>query len=67
MAEIRLNGESRIIGPGLTLAGLLDELRLDARWIVAEHNGQPVARECFADVPLSDGDRLELVRPVAGG
>jgi thiamine biosynthesis protein ThiS len=67
MPEIRVNGKPRAVAAGETLGELLDELRLDARWIVAELNGEPLPRERFAEVALADGDRLELVRPVAGG
>jgi sulfur carrier protein len=67
MAEIVLNGQPRELTPGTTLAQLLDQLRLDPRWVVAELNGEPLARERFGQVTLSPGDRLELVRPVAGG
>jgi thiamine biosynthesis protein ThiS len=67
MAEIVLNGEPRELTPGTTVAQLLDQLRLDPRWVVAELNGEPLARERFDGVALSPGDRLELVRPVAGG
>jgi thiamine biosynthesis protein ThiS len=67
MAEIRLNGTARRVPDGQTLAGLVDSLGLDPRWVVAELNGQPVARDEFAARGLSDGDRLEIVRPVAGG
>jgi thiamine biosynthesis protein ThiS len=67
MAEIRLNGRDREVPEGETLAGLLAGLGLDPRWVVAELNGRPVPREDFAHQGLSQGDRLELVRPVAGG
>jgi thiamine biosynthesis protein ThiS len=67
MPEIRVNGKPREVGTGATLGGLLSELGLDARWIVAELNGEPLPRERYANVALADGDRLELVRPVAGG
>lgn len=67
MPEIRLNGKPRAIGTGATLGELLNELHLDPRWIVAELNGEPLPRERYAEVALTDGDRLELVRPVAGG
>ncbi|NNE42812.1 MAG: sulfur carrier protein ThiS [Gemmatimonadetes bacterium] len=67
LVEIRLNGAARSVRAGVTLAALLEELALDPRWVVAEHNGEPVARERFPAVALAEGDRLELVRPVAGG
>jgi len=67
MAEIVLNGKPRTVEPGSTLKILLEELGLDPRWIVAEKNGDPVARNRFDATVLADGDRIELVRPVAGG
>jgi thiamine biosynthesis protein ThiS len=67
MPEIRLNGQPREVAADATLGALLRELDLDARWVIAELNGEPLARDRFGDTPLADGDRLELVRPVAGG
>ena len=67
MAEIVVNGSPRELTPGATLDDLLRQLRLDPRWVVAELNGEPLGRERYADVRLAPGDRLELVRPVAGG
>lgn len=67
MGEIILNGTARPIQPGVRLDVLIRELDLDPRWVVAELNGEPLARDRFAETELSDGDRLELVRPVAGG
>jgi thiamine biosynthesis protein ThiS len=67
MGEIVLNGKPRAISAGVTLAKLLEELSLDPRWVVAELNGEVLPRDRFAAVELSPGDRVELVRPVAGG
>jgi thiamine biosynthesis protein ThiS len=67
MVEIRLNGAPRTVDKGVTLAGLLSEMDLDPRWVLAELNGEAVSRERFGEVALASGDQLELVRPVAGG
>jgi thiamine biosynthesis protein ThiS len=40
---------------------------LDGRFLVVEYNGSPLPREEFDRVVLAEDDRLELVRPVAGG
>ena len=40
---------------------------LDPRYVVVERNGEPLERVRYEDVELTDGDRLELVRAVAGG
>ncbi len=35
--------------------------------MLVERNGEPVARTDLASTPLVEGDRIELVRAVAGG
>ena len=37
------------------------------RSVVVEHNGEAVAPSEFAQRPLAAGDRLEIVKIVAGG
>ena len=41
--------------------------KLPPRSVVVEHNGQAVAPSEFSKRQLHDGDRLEIVRIVAGG
>lgn len=67
MAEIRLNGKARDVEAGESVAGLIRRLDLDPRWVIAELNGRPVPRARFGAEVLAAGDRLELVRAVAGG
>ena len=49
------------------MADVLEVLGLAGRVVVVERNGEPVARSRVADVVLAQGDRLEVVRAVAGG
>jgi thiamine biosynthesis protein ThiS len=65
--QIIVNGRAREIPERAQLMDLLDELGLDRRYLVVEHNGVPLGRDRFDGLILMDGDRLELVRPVAGG
>jgi len=67
MPEIVLNGSPLEVESGETILDVLARFELDARWVVAEHNGDPVGRGRFGEVKLAAGDRLELVRAVAGG
>jgi thiamine biosynthesis protein ThiS len=67
MVEIVLNGATRGVRSGETVQEVVADLGLDARWVLAELNGVPLARDRFSSAVLSSGDRLELVRPVAGG
>jgi sulfur carrier protein len=61
------NGTPTELPDGSTLTDLLAALGLGAKWVVAERNGDPVNRADMAVTVLVDGDRVELVRAVAGG
>ena len=61
------NGDEVELAEGATVDALLAKLGLGAKFIVVERNGEPVPRAARATTELRDGDRLELVRAVAGG
>ena len=61
------NGEQVAVPAGAHLTDLLAALGLGEKWVVAERNGDPVDRADMAATVLEDGDRIELVRAVAGG
>ena len=64
---VTANGTDVELTDGATLADLIDVLGLSKRLIVAERNGEAIPRRAIPDTVLCDGDRLELVRAVAGG
>ena len=61
-----INGAPRTAHPG-TLADLLQQLQLDARAVVVEHNRRIVRRDALAVTLLANGDTIELVHFVGGG
>jgi thiamine biosynthesis protein ThiS len=65
--QVQANGKPVQLADGATVATLLEVLGLSGRWVLVEHNGQPVPRTDHASAGLAEGDRLELVRAVAGG
>ncbi len=65
--QVIVNGKVRDVRESAQLMDLLDELGLDRRYLVVEYNGEPLGRDRFDGLALADGDRIELVRPVAGG
>ncbi|HET9772960.1 MAG TPA: sulfur carrier protein ThiS [Acidimicrobiia bacterium] len=68
MITVVANGRPVELPDGATLTALLAALGVPARSVAAmEHNGEPVPRAEQSARPLSDGDRIELVRAVAGG
>jgi sulfur carrier protein len=65
--QVVANGERVPLPDGARLADLLAALGLGEKWVVVERNGTPLERASMASTPLADGDRIELVRAVAGG
>ena len=62
-----VNGDVRNMPPGTTVTGLLVELGLEGRPVLVERNGEALFPRDFATTALGNGDRLEIVRMVAGG
>jgi thiamine biosynthesis protein ThiS len=65
--NIIVNGQTRQVADGLTVAELLDELKLATRYVAVEVNLEVVPRQSHAQRQLADGDRLEIVTLVGGG
>jgi thiamine biosynthesis protein ThiS len=64
---LSVNGESRTVADGLTLAQLVRELGLERNPIAIELNRQVVPRDRHGETRLAEGDRLEIVTLVGGG
>lgn len=64
---VQLNGEPRTVPAGQPLPDLLTDLGLPPRAVLVEHNGVALFRGDWPAVRLGDGDRLEIIRVVAGG
>lgn len=65
--QVIANGDPVELADGATVEDLLAALELGGKWVVVERNRQPVARADLATTVLAEGDRIELVRAVAGG
>jgi thiamine biosynthesis protein ThiS len=64
---ITANGRSVATALPITLEQFLVAQGLLPRSVVVEHNGEAVAPSEFSQRPLRSGDRLEIVKIVAGG
>ncbi len=62
-----VNGVPRDVEADVTMPALLESLGLKLGSVVVEHNGIALLRSEVRAAALADGDRLELVRAVAGG
>ena len=64
---ITLNGETRNVATGTTVADLLAELEVLPKHVAVEVNLELVPRARHAEHSLRDNDRLEVVTLVGGG
>jgi thiamine biosynthesis protein ThiS len=64
---ISLNGEKTDPRGAATVADLVQVLELPAPTLLIEHNGVALHRREWPGRALAEGDRIELIRIVAGG
>jgi sulfur carrier protein len=64
---VRANGADYGAAFGISLADFVAERGLNAARVVVERNGEALSPAEIRSVALCDGDRLEIVRIVAGG
>ena len=68
LIAVTLNGDSREIPAGSTVASLLASLELEPQLVVVERNREILRdREAFAQLELNAGDSIEIVHFVGGG
>ncbi|HEY3863354.1 MAG TPA: sulfur carrier protein ThiS [Verrucomicrobiae bacterium] len=61
------NGEKMAAALPCTIEEFLSAREFLPRSVVVEHNGEAVAPSEFSSRALADGDRLEIIKIVAGG
>ena len=62
-----INGEVRELPDGMTVERLLAHIEAPQRGIAVAKNDRVVRRTTFAHEVVQDGDRIEIIRAVAGG
>lgn len=67
MSTITINGQTRALPAGQTVAELIAALGYTGKRIAVERNGEIVPKSLHAATLLEDGDRLEVVVAVGGG
>ena len=65
--RISVNGEPRQVDAECTVAMLLEQLKLQPRYLAVERNEQLVPRATHAGCLLQPGDSIEIVTLVGGG
>ena len=70
--QIEINGEARTFENAMSLCDLWEAEAQslgveDARGFAAALNGKLVPKTRWTETPVSDGDRIEIIRAMSGG
>ena len=65
--QISVNGETRPWRDGATVADLLHDLEIKTERVAVELNLEILDRAAFAQRPLKNGDRVEILSFIGGG
>ena len=64
---ITVNGKPMEIETGMTIDGLLAHLSIKREYTAVAVNREITPKSDYATVKLSEGDKVEIVRPMGGG
>ena len=65
--QVHVNGEPRQVAAGQALPDFIAALNLHPSGVLVERNGVALLRDELGQIRLAHGDRLEILRVVAGG
>jgi len=65
--RVVVNGEPVEVEDGATLEQLLGELKVRRQFTAVALNREVAPRSAYATTVLCEGDRVEIVHPMAGG
>ena len=64
---ITFNGKAMDVEPGLTVDGLLTLLNVKREYTAVAVNREVIRKSAYGTLKLSEGDKVEIVRPMGGG
>ena len=67
MTSVTLNGQSRELGEAPTVADAVAAAGAPERGVAVAVDGEVVPRGAWAQTPLEDGQRVEVLQAVQGG
>ena len=65
--EIVVNGKAETLDVELSALELLEKLNIAKTGTAIAINNQIIPRDSHANAKISDGDRVEIIRPIGGG
>ena len=67
MIKVTINGKNHEVPEQILVSEYVATLGVEPKMIAIAHNGEVLRRDEWADVTVSEGDSLEVVRAVGGG
>ncbi len=61
------NGRAKQVAPDISITDVLASLKVNPKAVLVEINGTALFRDEWPERELEHGDRLEIIRVVAGG
>jgi thiamine biosynthesis protein ThiS len=65
--QVMLNGESRHVRDGISVADLIAELSLNGKRLAVDLNQEVLPREQYGERRIAAGDVVEIVHFIGGG
>jgi thiamine biosynthesis protein ThiS len=65
--QVLVNGKDSDTKGATTVAELVERFRIPPESVLIEHNGIALHRREWSERTLAEGDRIEIIRVVAGG
>jgi sulfur carrier protein len=65
--RILINGEEKDLPGSISVSDLLHRFELPSQRVAIELNKNVIRKRDWADTPVNDGDRIEVVHFVGGG
>lgn len=65
--QVIINGQNHLLEDPISLETLLQNLKIDPRYIAIALNEEIVAHSQNREKYVKNGDRIEIIRAVAGG
>ena len=67
LIQISVNGKPMTVEQGITVDGLLTLLQVKREFTAVAVNREVTRKAEYGTVALSEGDKVEIVRPMGGG
>ncbi|MEO0452630.1 MAG: sulfur carrier protein ThiS [Verrucomicrobiota bacterium] len=64
---IFVNGKARQVDAGISIPDLIAEVQIPNKMLLVEYNGTALLKSKWDQTAVEHGDRIELMKMVAGG